>query len=147
MQARGKLSLSHKAVSGLLFERGIDSAGFSRILSRGDGALFGGLDTQDMKEKLGVPANRPLADFLPTITIKAKDFANEVTHMQVKQQDLRGEPVITSEHVRNNTDVRRILTDRNILPEALPPGEDVRKVQRRLKADEKKLPRTRKATT
>jgi len=147
VQARGKLSLSQKALSSALFERGIDSSGFSRILSRGDEALFGGLDTQHMKDKLGVPGNRPLADFLPTLTIKAKDFANEVTHMQVKQHDLRGEPVITQEHVRNNTDVRRILTDRNILPEALPPGEDVRKVQRRLKADEKKLPRTRKATT
>lgn len=147
VQARGKLSLSQKALSSALFERGIDSAGFSRILSRGDEALFGGLDTQDMKGRLGIRATRPLADFLPTITIKAKDFANEVTHMQVKQQDLRGEPGITSEHVRNNTDVRRILTDRNIHPEALPPGEDVRKVQRRLKADEKKLPRTRKATT
>lgn len=147
VQARGKLSLSQKALSGALFERGIDSAGFSRILSRGDEALFGGHDTQHMKDRLGVPASRPLADFLPTITIKAKDFANEVTHLQVKQQDLRGEPGITSEHVRNNTDVRRILTDRNIHPEALPPGEDVRKVQRRLKADEKKLPRTRKATT
>ena len=140
VQARGKLSLSQKALSGVLFERGIDGAGFSRILSRGDEALFGGLDTQDMKDRLGVPEHRPLADFLPTITIKAKDFANEVTHMQVKQNDLRGEPVITSEHVRNNADVRKILTDRNIRPEALPAGEDVRRVERRLKAEEKKLP-------
>ena len=124
----------------MLFERGIDGAGFSRILSRGDEALFGGLDTQDMKDRLGVPEHRPLADFLPTITIKAKDFANEVTHMQVKQNDLRGEPVITSEHVRNNADVRKILTDRNIRPEALPAGEDVRRVERRLKAEEKMLP-------
>ena len=144
VQARGKLSLSQKALSTVLFERGIDAAGFSRILSRGDRALFGGLDTQDMKEKLGVPEHRPLADFLPTITIKAKDFANEVTHMQVKQQDLREEPAIASEHVRNNEDVRKILTDRDIRPEALPPGEDVRRVERRLKAEEKKLPRMRR---
>ena len=142
VQARGKLSLSQKALSGVLFERGIDSGGFSRILSRGDEALFGGLDTQDMKDRLGVPAQRPLADFLPTITIKAKDFANEVTQMQVKQQDLRGEPGITAEHVRNNADVRALLTDRNIRPEALPPGEDVRKVRRRLKSEERKLPRS-----
>ena len=81
VQARDKLSLSQKALSGVLFERGIDGAGFSRILSRGDEALFGGLDTQDMKDRLGVPEHRPLADFLPTITIKAKDFANEVTHV------------------------------------------------------------------
>ena len=147
VQARGKLSNSQKALSSVLFERGIDGAGFSRILSRGDEALFGGLDTQGMKDKLGVPDHRPLADFLPTITIKAKDFANEVTHMQVKQQDLHEEPAITSEHVRNNADVRKILTDRNIRPEALPPAEDVRRVQRRLKAEEKKLPRTAKATT
>ncbi|MUV13495.1 DNA damage-inducible protein D [Noviluteimonas gilva] len=147
VQARGKLSNSQKALSSVLFERGIDAAGFSRIVSRGDEALFGGLDTQGMKDKLGVPEHRPLADFLPTITIKAKDFANEVTHMQVKQQDLHAEPAITSEHVRNNADVRKILTDRNIHPEALPPAEDVRRVQRRLKAEEKKLPRTAKATT
>ena len=141
VQARGKLSLSQKALSGLLFERGIDGAGFSRILSRGDEVLFGGLDTQDMKKRLGVPGARPLADFLPTITIKAKDFANEVTQMQVKQHDLREEPAITTEHVRSNADVRKILTDRKIRPEALPPGEDVRRVERRLRAEEKKLPR------
>jgi DNA-damage-inducible protein D len=147
VQARGKLSNSQKALSSVLFERGIDAAGFSRIVSRGDEALFGGLDTQGMKDKLGVPEHRPLADFLPTITIKAKDFANEVTHLQVKQQDLLAEPAITEEHVRNNADVRKILTDRNICPEALPPAEDVRRVQRRLKAEEKKLPRTAKVTT
>jgi DNA-damage-inducible protein D len=145
VQARGKLSLSQKALSGVLFERGIDAAGFSRIVSKGDEALFGGSNTQDMKDRLGVPDSRPLADFLPTITIKAKDFANEVTHTQVKQYDLRDEPAVTSEHVRNNADVRRILTDRDIRPEALPRGEDVRKVQRRLKAEEQRLPRAGRA--
>ena len=145
VQARGNLSLSQKALSGVLFERGIDAAGFSRIVSKGDEALFGGSNTQDMKDRLGVPDSRPLADFLPTITIKAKDFANEVTHTQVKQCDLRDEPAVTSEHVRNNADVRRILTDRDIRPEALPPGEDVRKVQRRLKAEEQRLPRAGRA--
>jgi DNA-damage-inducible protein D len=93
-----------------------------------------------MKKKLVVPGNRPLADFLPTITIKAKDFANEVTNLQVKQQDLCDESGITHEHVKNNQDVRKILTDRNIRPEALPPAEDVKKVERRLKSDQKKLP-------
>lgn len=140
VQAREKLTLSQKELAGVLFERGIDSQGFARIQSKGDAALFGGLNTQDMKNKLAVPGGRPLADFLPTITIKAKDFANEVTNLQVKQQDLRDEPGITREHVRNNQDVRKILTDRNIRPEVLPPGEDVKKVERRLKADEKKLP-------
>jgi len=145
VQARGNLSLSQKALSGVLFERGIDAAGFSRIVSKGDEALFGGSNTQDMKDRLGVPDSRPLADFLPTITIKAKDFANEVTHTQVKQYDLRDERAVTSEHVRNNADVRRILTDRDIRPEALPPGEYVRKVQRRLRAEEQKLPRAGRA--
>jgi DNA-damage-inducible protein D len=139
LQAREKLSLSQKALSGVLYERGIDSQGFARILSKGDEALFGGLSTQDMKKKLAVPGNRPLADFLPTITIKAKDFANEVTNLQVKQQDLRDEPCIAREHVKNNRDVRKILTYRNILPEALPADEDVKKVERRLKSDEKRL--------
>lgn len=142
LQARDKLTLSQKELAGVLFERGIDGQGFARIQSKGDAALFGGLSTQDMKNRLAVPGSRPLADFLPTITIKAKDFANEVTNLQVKQQDLRDEPSITREHVSNNQDVRRILTDRDIRPEALPADEDVKKVERRLKSDEKKLPRT-----
>lgn len=147
VRAREKLTLSQKELAGILFERGIDSQGFARIQSKGDAALFGGFTTCDMKKRLAVPGNRPLADFLPTITIKAKDFANEVTNMQVKQQDLRDEPGITHEHVRNNQDVRKILTDRNIRPESLPPGEDVKKIERRLKSDEKKLPRQGKALT
>lgn len=141
LQAREKLTTSQRTLAGVLFERGIDGQGFARIQSKGDAALFGGLTTHDMKSKLAVPGNRPLADFLPTITIKAKDFANEVTNLQVKQQDLRDEPGITREHVKNNQDVRRILTDRNIRPEALPADEDVRKVERRFKSDEKKLPK------
>lgn len=141
LQARDKLTLSQKELAGVLYERGIDGQGFARILSKGDAALFGGHTTQDMKKKMAVPASRPLADFLPTITIKAKDFANEVTNMQVKQQDLRDEPGITREHVKNNRDVREILTSRNIHPEALPPAEDAKKVERRLKSDAKKLPR------
>jgi DNA-damage-inducible protein D len=142
LQARDKLSLSQKELAGVLFERGIDGQGFARIQSKGDAALFGGLTTQDMKKKLAVPGGRPLADFLPTITIKAKDFANEVTNLQVKQHELRDESGITREHVKNNQDVRRILTDRNIRPEALPAGEDVKKVERRLKSDERKLPKS-----
>ena len=141
LQAREKLTLSQKALAGVLYERGIDEQGFARILSKGDAALFGGFTTQDMKNKFAVPANRPLADFLPTLTIKAKDFANEVTNAQIKQRNLREEPGIAHEHVKNNEDVRKILTDRNIRPEALPPAEDVKKVERRLKADEKKLPK------
>ena len=141
LQAREKLTLSQKGLSGLLYERGIDSQGFGRILSKGDAALFGGKTTQDMKHRLDMPDGRPLADFLPTITIKAKDFANEITHTQVKQQDLQGETGITQEHVKNNRDVRKLLTDRNIVPENLPPAEDVKKLERRLKSEEKKLPK------
>ncbi len=141
LQAREKLTLSQKELSGVLYERGIDSQGFGRILSKGDAALFGGLSTQNMKDRLAVPESRPLADFLPTITIKAKDFANEITNTQIKQQDMHGEPGITQEHVKNNRDVRKLLTDRNIVPEQLPPAEDLKKLERRLKAEEKKLPR------
>ncbi len=141
VQAREKLTLSQRALSGVMYERGVDSQGFGRVVSKGDAALFGGHTTQDMKKKLNMPASRALADFLPTLTIKAKDFANEVTNTQIKDHDLQGEPEITREHVRNNKDVRKILTDRNIHPEALPPAEDVKKVERRLKSEEKKLPK------
>lgn len=141
LQAREKLTLSQKELSGVLYERGIDNQGFGRILSKGDAALFGGNTTQDMKNRLAVPDGRPLADFLPTITIKAKDFANEITNTQVKQQDLSGEPSITQEHVKNNHDVRKLLTDRSIVPEDLPAAEDAKKLERRLKSEEKKLPR------
>ncbi|WP_027476160.1 DNA damage-inducible protein D [Curvibacter gracilis] len=141
LRAREKLTLSQKELSGVLFERGIDSPGFSRILSRGDAALFGGLTTQGMKQRLAVPDSRPLADFLPTITIKAKDFANEITNTQVKQQDLQGEPGISREHIKNNRDVRKLLTQRDIVPEDLPAAEDAKKLERRLKSEAQKLPR------
>ncbi len=140
LQARDKLSLSQKELSNALYERGIDSPGFGRVLSKGDAALFGGMSTQNMKTRLAVPEGRPLADFLPTITIKAKDFVNEITNTQVRQQDLHGENPITQEHVKNNRDVRKLLTDRNIVPEQLPPAEDAKKLERRLKSEEKKLP-------
>lgn len=140
VQAREKLTLSQKELSGVLYERGIDGQGFGRILSKGDAALFGGVTTQGMKNRLAVPDGRPLADFLPTITIKAKDFVNEITNTQVKQQNLLGEANITQEHVKNNRDVRKLLTDRQIVPEELPVAEDVKKLERRLKSEEKKLP-------
>jgi DNA-damage-inducible protein D len=147
VQAREKLTTSQKNLSGVMYERGVDQQGFGRIVSKGDAALFGGKTTHDMKSRLGVPEGRPLADFLPTLTIKAKDFANEVTSVQIKEQDLNGEVDISREHVRNNADVRKILTDRNIRPEALPPAEDLKKVERRLKSEEKKLPKTASTDT
>ena len=141
LAAREKLILSQKEFAATLYERGIDSQGFGRIISKGDAALFGGKSTQQMKDKLAVPDGRPLADFLPIITIKAKDFANEITHTQVKQQELKGEPSITKEHVKNNADVRKLLTDRSIVPEELPASEDTKKLERRLASEEKKLPK------
>lgn len=137
--ARKKLTHSERELSGIIFERLRNNESFGRIRSKGDKALFGGKTTRDMKEKLSVPEGRPLADFLPTITIKAKDFASEITNYNIKQHDLGTEGSITSEHVKNNEEVRKLLRDRGIIPEQLPPAEDVKKVERRLKSEEKKL--------
>ena len=113
IQARGKLTLSEKELSRVLYERDVDNQGFARIRSKGDTALFGGHTTQGMKDKLAVPAGRALADFLPTITIKAKDFANEITNFNIKQNNLGNETGISGEHVKNNREVRRLLMDRD----------------------------------
>ena len=139
VNAREKLSKSEKKLSGIIYERGVDDKGFAIIRSKGDQALFGGFSTNDMKRKLGLPANRPLADFLPTLTIKAKDFATELTSHNVTEKDLKGETQITREHVENNRAVRKMLIERDVKPENLPPSEDVKKVQRKLDGDEKKL--------
>ena len=139
--ARKKLTLSEKELSGLIFERTKNDRSFGLIRSKGDYALFGGQSTQHMKDHLGIPDNRPLADFLPTLTIKAKDFANEITNFNIRKDDLKSEFRITEEHVMNNKDVRKILTDRGIVPENLPLAEDAKKVARRLATEEKKLPK------
>lgn len=139
LEAREKLRASEKALSDNIFERGVDDEGFGRIRSKGDAALFGGHTTQAMKDKLGITQYRPLADFLPTLTIAAKNLATEMTNHNVQQADLRGEPAITQEHMQNNTSVRDMLGQRGIRPEALPPEEDIRKLERRVKTDEKKL--------
>lgn len=138
VSVRDKLSKSEKKLSGILYERGVDSAGFALIRSKGDQALFGGFSTNDMKKKLGVAASKPLADFLPTVTIKAKEFANELTSHNVIEKDLTKQTQISQEHVDNNKAVRDILLQRGIKPEALPPAEDVKKLERRLGSDEKK---------
>lgn len=139
VSAREKLTKSEKKLSGILYERGVDSASFALIKSKGDQALFGGFSTQDMKRKLGVPATRPLADFLPTLTIKAKDFANELTSHNVTEKDLKGEAPISKEHIDNNMAVRKMLKERGVQPETLPPAEDVKKISRRLESEDKKL--------
>lgn len=139
LEARQKLSQTEKELSATLYEHGIDDQGFARIRSKGDQALFGGFTTIQMKHKLGIPSSRPLADFLPTITIKAKDFASEITHFNVKKEGLLGEEQITEEHVKNNQDVRNLLAKSNILPENLPPEEDIKKLERRISKENEKL--------
>ena len=142
--ARHKLAETEKRLSGVLYERGVDSKGFALIRSAGDRALFR-LDTAILKRKLGAPASRPLADFLSTINIKAKDFAAEMTSVNVQQKDLHGVSQISNEHVENNLAVRKMMLDRGIIPENQPAGEDVKKVERRLSSDEKKvLPKKKK---
>lgn len=137
--AREKLSSSEKKLSGVINDRGVDSKGFGVIRSKGDEALFGGFTTSDMKRKLAVPTSRPLADFLPTLTIKAKDFATELTSHNVIEKDLFGERSIGREHVDNNLAVRKILQERGVKPENLPRDEDVAKLQRKLKSESKKI--------
>jgi DNA-damage-inducible protein D len=144
LSARKKLSISEKELSGIIYERVGDQMSFARIRSKGDMALFGGHSTQSMKTRLGVPDNRPLADFLPTITIKAKDFANEITNFNIKRDELRSEGSIAVEHVKNNKDVRDLLMQRGIQPEALAAAEDIKKIERRVASEAKKLPAAKK---
>ncbi len=138
-EARGRLRESEKRLSQNIYERGVDDAGFGRIRSKGDQALFGGHTTQEMKSHLGVKDSRPLADFLPTLTIAAKNLATEMTNYNVEEKDLQGERAITGEHVQNNLSIRQMLGQRGIKPEELPPSEDIKKLERRVKSQEKKL--------
>ncbi len=142
INAREKLTKSEKKLSSIIYERGVDHKGFAIIRSKGDQVLFGGNSTQTMKLKLKVPANKPLADFLPTLTIKAKDFANELTSHNVEVKDLKGVNSISNEHVENNKAIRKILLNRGIKPENLPADEDVQKVKRRLAGETKRISKT-----
>ena len=137
LKAREKLSQTEKQLSGILYERGIDNKGFAIIRSKGDQALFN-LSTQMLKKRMNVPTNRPIADFLPTISIKAKDLAAEMTNVNVQTKDLYGQSPIEKEHIDNNTAVRDMLLQRGIKPEWLSPDEDIKKVQRRINKDNKK---------
>lgn len=139
LEARDRLRESEKTLSQNIYERGVDDAGFGRIRAQGDAALFGGNTTQMMKSKYGIVQTRPLADFLPTLTIAAKNLATEMTNHNVMQDDLQGERTITREHVQNNQSVRDMLAQRGIKPEQLPAEEDIKKLERRVKTDEKKL--------
>lgn len=139
MEARDRLKESEKTLSQNIYERGVNDTGFGRIRSKGDAALFGGYTTKDMKAKFGITRTRPLADFLPTLTIAAKNLATEMTNHNVQQEDLQGEPDITGEHIQNNKSVRKMLGQRGIKPEKLPPAEDIKKLERRVKSEEKKI--------
>lgn len=143
VKARAKLQETEKKLSGILFERGVNDQGFAIIRSKGDQALFR-LNTAQLKRRIGVPENRPVADFLPTISIKAKDFAAEMTSVNVQSKNLNVTPMIEKEHVDNNLAVRKMLLDRGIVPENLPASEDVKKVERRLKSEEKKALKNKK---
>lgn len=142
IETRDKLRAAEKQLSQNIYERGVDDKGFGRIRSKGDTALFGGYTTGNMKMRLGVKSNRPLADFLPTLTIAAKNLATEMTNYNVENKDLNGEPSITKEHVQNNQSVRAMLGQRGIKPEELPPSEDIKKLERRVARDDKMIEQT-----
>ncbi|MEI6593977.1 MAG: DNA damage-inducible protein D [Bacteroidota bacterium] len=139
LQAREKLAATETELSKNIFERGVDNKGFANIRSKGDWALFGGHNTSDMKRKLGIADNRPLADFLPTITITAKQLATEITNFNVKKNDLKGETKITNEHIKNNKDIRGLLAKSGIKPEQLPAEEDIKKLERKVKSADKEI--------
>lgn len=137
LETRDKLRVAEKQLSQIIYERGVDDRGFGRIRSQGDTALFGGFTTEDMKNRLGIKSTRPLADFLPTLTIAAKNLATEMTNYNVEQKDLYGEPMIAQEHIQNNKSVRDMLGERGIKPENLPAAEDVKIVERKVAKNEK----------
>lgn len=144
LETRDRLKASEKQLSRNIFERGVDDRGFGRIRSKGDTALFGGYTTEDMKIRLGIKSSRPLADFLPTLTIAAKNLATEMTNYNVEQKDLQGESTITREHVQNNKSVWQMLGERGIKPEDLPAAKDIKKVERRVASNEKNIEKTTK---
>ena len=138
LDTRERLRSSEKQLSRNIYERGVDEKGFARIRSKGDHALFGGLTTEQMKLRLGIKSGA-LADYLPTLTIAAKNLATEMTNYNVEQKNLHGENSITAEHVQNNRSVRGMLGQRGIKPEELPPAEDIKKVERRVAKEEKNI--------
>lgn len=137
VSARKKLTVTEKELSDVIFEQAGNNQDFALIRSKGDQALFG-KSTQAMKANWKVPDTRPLADFAPTIILKAKDFATEITIFNAREHRLASERSISKEHITNNEAVRKTLLERGIRPEALPPAEDVKKVERRLLSEEKK---------
>lgn len=145
IQARAKLTETERQLSSTLYEHGVDDRGFGVVRSMGDNALFGGNSTAEMKHRLGVKSTRALADFLPIVTLKAKEFAATITDFNVKKLSLFGVEKISEEHVKNNKDVRDVLAKSNIRPEELPCEEDIQKLERRVKSSEAKLLKTEEA--
>lgn len=145
LQARAKLTETEKQLSSTLYQHGVDDKGFAAIRHRGDNALFGGHGTNEMKQRLGIKNSRPLADFLPTVTLKAKEFAAAITDFNVRKNNLFGTQIIGNEHVKNNQDVRAVLAKSNIRPENLPAEEDIRKLERRVKSQENKMLKSEKS--
>ncbi len=143
LETRERLRSSEKQLSQNIYQRGVDDRGYGRIRSKGDAVLFGGYTTEDMKNRLGIKSTRPLADFLPTLTIAAKNLATEMTNYNVDEKDLQGENDITIEHQQNNASVREMLLQRGIRPENMPPSEDIKKVERRVN-NQKKIEKTTK---
>ena len=141
IEVRDRLRASERQLSKNIFERGVDDKGFGRIRSKGDTVLFGGNTTQMMKKRLGIKSGA-LADYLPTLTIAAKNLATEMTNYNVEQKDLHGEGSITEEHMQNNGSVRQMLGQRGIKPEELPAAEDIKKVERRVNANERSIEKT-----
>jgi DNA-damage-inducible protein D len=140
IQVREKLTQTEKQLTGLAFERGVDGMGIARIRSKGDAVLFGGNSTKSMKQILGVSEDRSLADFLPTILLKAKDLAAEVTNHNIREKkSLEWEGKITEEHTKSNQWVREFLIKSGITPENLPPSTDIAKLKRQKEVDAKKL--------
>ena len=138
VEARNRLKATESKLSEIVYERGVDDKGFGLLRSKGDYALFH-LNTQQAKVRFKVAKNRPLADFLPTVNIKAKDLAAEMTNTNVVNKNIVGQSRIEQEHIKNNDAVRRMMISRGIVPENQPPAEDIKKVETRLRADEKKL--------
>ena len=138
INVRDQLKASEKRLSQNIYERDVDEKGFARIRSKGDQALFGGYSTQDMKDRYGIKSG-PLADHLPTLTIAAKNLATEMTNYNVEENNLQGEGRITGEHIQNNQSVRKMLGERGIQPENLPPAEDIKKLERKVKKKEKDI--------
>lgn len=139
LKERDKLTLAEKLLSELAYERGADSRGFAMIRSQGDTAFFGGNTTQQMKDKLGVPKNRALADYLQTPLISGKELATTLTNGNIKNKNLKNSEEIAREHIINNDEVRQLLIRRGFTPEELPAAEDAKKVKRRIDSDGKKL--------